>query len=312
MSQVQAALTIVFPVIFDLFARDGESTIPNHFVQKYDDDVRLVAQQKKSRLEDCVTVKEGIVGSSKSTDRYGQTEANEITDRHGDTNTSEIPHLRRWIDLRDWDHATLLDETDTLKVLEDPTNKYVMGSVAAMNRRKDKIIIAALNGPARKVDSTFASLPAGQIILNGGTNISMAKLRTAIEILNENEADSPEEDGAQRTFVYTAKMLTELMEDSTLTSADFSTMRALQDYKVDYFMGMKWKRVEFLPKTGNIRSGFVFGMSYVQLGIGQNIKNKIAERPDKRHAIQTYTMMSLGAVRVEDEGVVQIDADETA
>ncbi len=309
MTKIQAAL---FPVVLDLLARDGESTIPNHFVTKYDDDVRLVAQQKKSRLEDTVIVKDGIVGSSESTDRYGQTEAQEITDRHGDTKNIEVPHIRRYIDLRDYNHPTLLDKTDTLKVLEDPTNKYVQGSVAAMNRRKDKIIIAALNGSARNVDNTLVALPAEQIILDGGTNISMAKLRAAIEILNENEADSPEEDGNQRTFVYTAKMLTELMEDSTLTSADYNTMRALQDYKVDYFLGMVWKRVEFLPKSGDIRSGFIYGKSYMQLGIGQNIKNDIAKRPDKNFAVQTYTEMSLGAVRVEDEGVVEIQCDETA
>lgn len=302
-----------FLVLTDPLPRDG-SSIPDHFVNKYDADVKLVAQQKKSRLQETVTLESGIVGASKSVDRYGTTEANEITDRHGDTKISEIPHIRRWIDLRDYDHATLLDEADSYKILENPTNKYTQGAVAAMNRRKDKIVIAALNGNARKVDNTFAALPAGQIILNGGTNISLAKLRVAIEILNANEADPPEEaeSGAMRTFAYTAKMLTKLMADSTLTSSDYNTLKALQDYKVDYFMGLKWVRVEALPKAGNIRSGFVYGKSYMKLGIGKDIVNNVAPRPDKRMATQTYTRMSLGAVRVEDEGVVQIDCDETA
>jgi len=306
---------LILPILFDPMARD-DSTIPNHYVTKFDDDVRLVAGQKKSRLEESVTVHDGIVGASKSVDRYGQTEAQEIVDRHGDTKTIEVPHLRRYIDLRDYNHPTLLDKADSLKVLDNPTNKYVMGSVAAMNRKKDKVIIAALNGNARSVDAAapLVALPASQIILNGGTNISMAKIRTAIEILNANEADSPEEDGAVRTFVYTAKMLTVLMADTTLTSADYNTLKALQDYSMTdrTFMGLLWKRVEFLPISGNIRSAFIFGKSYMAMGIGENIINKVSERPDKNHAIQTYTEMSIGAVRVEDEGVVQIDCDETA
>ncbi len=302
---------IQFPIFPDLYPADG-STIENHHVQKFDDDIKLVASQKKSRLEDTVTRQEGIVGASKSVDRLGTTEAQEIKTRHEDTKTIEVPHLRRYIDLRDYNHPTLLDEEDTLKVLEDPTNKYVMAGVGAMNRKKDKVIIDALNASARVVDGSLAALPAGQIILNGGTNITMAKLRSAIEILNANEADSPEEDGAQRTFVYTANQLTKLMADTTLTSSDFNTLKALQDYKVESFMGMVWKRVESLPKTGNIRSCFIYGKSYVALGIGKNITTKISERDDKNYAIQTYVKMSLGAVRVEDEGVVQIDCDETA
>jgi hypothetical protein len=310
---MKGPIFLAFPVIADPLARD-DSTIPNHFVQKYDDDIRLVAQQKKSRLEETVTRYDGIVGASRSVDRHGQTEAQEVKDRHGDTSTIEVPHVRRWLDLSDWDHATLLDHADTLKVLENPGNKYVQGAVAAMNRRKDKVIIAAMFGNARTVDNTLSALPAGQKILDGGTDISMAKIRSAIEILNANEADSPEEEGGLRTFVYTSAQLTELMADSTLTSADYNTLKALQDYTMSdrMFMGLYWKRLEFLPKTGNIRSCGIYGKSYMALGVGDNMRNEITIRSDKRNAKQFYSFMSIGAVRVEDEGVVQIDCDESA
>lgn len=303
----------LYPIVIDLLATDG-STITNHYVTKFDEDIKLVASQKKSRLEECVTPKPDIVGASKTVDRYGDTEAQEITSRHGDTKNVEVPHLRRYIDLRDYNHPTLMDNEDEIKILDDPTNAYVTGGIAAMNRKKDKVIIAALNAAARTVDSAtpLVALPSTQIIVNGGTNITMAKLRAAIELMNAAEADSPEEEGAQRTFVYTSNQLTKLMADTTLTSADYNTLQALQDYKVDYFMGLTWKRVEFLPKAGNIRSCFVFGKSYVALGTGKNIKTKISERADKNYAIQTYVEMSIGAVRIEDEGVVQVDCDETA
>lgn len=313
MTRINSITPLVFAVRFltlaDPHARDG-STVPDHYVTKYDDDVKLVAQQKKSRLEECVTVHSGIVGASKAVDRYGETEAQEIVSRHGDTKHIEVPHLRRYIDLRDYNHPTLLDQEDSIKILDNPTNKYVMGAVAAMNRRKDKVIITALNASARDVKNNLVALPAGQVILHGGTDITAAKLRTAIELLNAAEADSPEEDGTMRTIVYTARQLSILMADTSFTSSDYNTMQALMDFKIDYFMGLKWKRVEFLPKAGAVRSCFIFGKSYVCLGIGKDIKNKVSERPDKNHAIQTYTEMSIGAVRIEDDGVVEIQCQE--
>ena len=293
--------------------------VPNHFVNKFADDVNLAMQQTTSRLEGTVITMPDIVGSSASVDFTGITESQQVTTRFQDLQANNTPHVRRWVDLSDFDWFDYIDSFDKLKVLVDPTNKYVTGAIAAHNRQKDRQIIGALQGSAREQTgqgnagtSQYVALPAGQKVAVGGANITMAKLRTAIELMNVNEAGSPEE-GGERFFVYTANQLTKLMADTTVTSSDYNTMRALQNFQVDTFMGMKWTRTELLPKTGNNRFCYIYGKSFVTLGIGQNIVNDVSQNKTKRgFPFQVYSMMSLGAVRNQDKGVVEIACDETA
>lgn len=301
----------LFPIITELWPRDGV-TIENHHVVAYDTDVRLTMQQTKSRLEDCCTPYPNIVGRSKRVSRITGAEAEQIVSRHSDTKLSEDSHVVRFIDLTDWAKATLLDEEDEMKVLANPRNAYVTGAVASLNRRKDKEIIAALGGSARTADNTYVALPVAQTIVHGSANITLAKIRSGIQILNENEADSPDEMGAQRTFVYTADQLTILMAEASLTSADYNALQALQNYTIKHFLGLEWRRVEFLPKVLTTRTCYIFGKSYVGFGTGNNLSNSIDKRPDKNNATQFLSKMSLGAVRIEDAGVVGIECTEAA
>lgn len=316
-SKILASIVIVHYLRRD--PRAGDSQVLNHYVNKYADDVALQMQQTTSRLEPFATVHEGVVGASKSTDSVGATESDEITGRFQDMQAKGTPHVRRWIDLRDFDWFDYIDSFDKLKILSDPTNKYVTLAVSAHNRKKDRLIAEACFGSVREqvgagngAVSQYVALPAAQKVVHGGTNISMAKIRTGIQLMNANEAASPEE-GGERVFVYTAEQLTVLMADATLTSADYNSLRALQNFQVDMFMGMKWVRTELLPKTGTTRSCGIFGKGYIHLGVGLNIKNDISEDKGKRgHPIRVYSMMSLGAARSEDKGVVEIQCTEAA
>lgn len=293
---------------------------PSHlFVKKFDDDIKEACQQRQSRLEGTTVADYAVVGTSRSFDGIGTSEAQVVTGRNQDIQYNNTPVSRRWIDLTDYDWADFLDSFDKLKLLNDPTNKYTKAGINAMNRSKDRVIVTALFGNARSTTvagatetSTLIALPAEQKILNGGTNISMAKLRLGLELMNAAEAGSPEE-GGERFFLYTANQLTKLMADSTLTSSDYNTLKALQDYKVDMFMGMKWIRTELLPKSGNIRSCAIYAKEGVGLGVGADTKTDVSQAKEKRgQPWRVYVMQSIGAVRGEDKCVVQIDCDETA
>ena len=50
----------------------------------------------------------------------------------------------------------------------------------------------------------------------------------------------------------------------------------------------------------------------VGLSIGQDITIRMQERADKRFALYVYESMDLGASRIEEARVVQVDHDETA
>ena len=48
----------------------------------------------------------------------------------------------------------------------------------------------------------------------------------------------------------------------------------------------------------------------VALGIGKDIVTSIDTLPTKNYSVQVYARMSIGAVRLEDEGVVEIGCFE--
>jgi hypothetical protein len=51
---------------------------------------------------------------------------------------------------------------------------------------------------------------------------------------------------------------------------------------------------------------YAWAKTGVSLGIGADIKTRLTERDDKSYAVQPYCSMSLGAVRVEEEKVVEV------
>ncbi len=58
------------------------------------------------------------------------------------------------------------------------------------------------------------------------------------------------------------------------------------------------------------RSCLAFQSEGIKLGIGQDIVGKITERDDMCFATQVYYEMSIGAVRMQEELVVQINCAE--
>ena len=146
----------------------GGATVTESMVQQFGTNFRILGQQKKSRLEGWCQQEPNIVGTGKTVERLGATEAYNIVTRHGDTQYVQTPHSRRWLDLQDKGWADLVDEMDKIKMLADPTSPYAALGVAALNRAKDDIIIAAARGNARDNTANIA-LPAPQKIAVGAT-----------------------------------------------------------------------------------------------------------------------------------------------
>ena len=47
------------------------------------------------------------------------------------------------------------------------------------------------------------------------------------------------------------------------------------------------------------------------LGLGEDVTARVAERADKAFSTYVFYRMSIGAVRLEEEKVVQIECDES-
>lgn len=283
--------------------------ITRAFVEQYASNFMILSQQKGSRFEAAVDVDHDIVGASKTVERIGAKNAFKIDTRHADTRYSDTPHTRRWLDLEDWADADLIDELDKVRMLIDPTSPYVMALVMSLNRAKDDVIIEALTGTARASTESGGNivLPSTQKIAVGAAGLTVDKLIAAKQILDENEVDEEEE----RFIATSSQQISNLLTDPEVTSSDFVTVKALLEGKINQYMGLTFIRSERLNKVTNDRFCPVWAKTGLKLGIGRDIVNTIDRLPTKNNSTQVYASMSLGAVRTEEERVVEIACLET-
>jgi hypothetical protein len=160
------------------------------------------------------------------------------------------------------------------------------------------------------------ALPSGQTVDEdfgtADSNLTLAKLVEAKRILDKNEISSE-----NRTLVHNASALANLLNDTTVTSADYNSIKALVKGEIDTFLGFKFIQTELLNGTADGTDGdpvlcIAMQKDAMGLAMGQDINVRISERDDKSYATQVYASMSMGATRIEDEGVVSIECVQSA
>jgi hypothetical protein len=282
------------------------------FVQQYSANVQMLSQQMGSRLRDAVRI-ENVVGKNAFIDQIGVATAQARTTRHADTPQIDTPHSRRRLTLADYEYADLIDDQDKIRMLIDPTSSYAKAAAAAMGRAMDDVVIAAALGTAATGETGSGSATITNSIANGNTNLTLAKLREAKYMLDSGDVDP----SIQRYIAVGPSQIQALLADTTVTSSDFNTIKALVQGELDTFMGFKFIMTNRLTtaddgaEADQIRNCFAWAEDGITLGLGKDVSARIDERADKSYATQVYYCMSLGAVRMEEAKVVQIDCDES-
>lgn len=308
------------------------SEITTAFVKQFGSNIYVLAQAKGSKLRNAVRV-ETVKGDSKFFDRIGKKTAVLRTSRHSDTPINDTPHTRRMLVLKDFEDGDMIDDQDKIRTLIDPTNAYVEMIIFALGRRMDEEIVGAANGNAYGgvAGATPVALPSTQKIASvastAGAALNVQALRRAVRILDTNEVDS----SIKRFCAFNAHQKEALLGQTEVTSADFNTVRALVMGEIDTFLGLKFILTEritdqsgalsFDTTSGVVGSGggdadgydqvLVWAMDGLILGIGEDIKSRVGERPDKGFNTQAYAKMTIGATRMEEEKVVQILCKDT-
>jgi hypothetical protein len=158
-------------------------------VEQYRANVNLTYQQKVSKLRAAVDFHD-IVGEGEYVDSIGESEAVDVVSRHQDTPLVETPHLRRKLTVGDTVWADLIDRFDKPKLLTDPTSKYVLAAVAAMNRKIDSKIITAFKATAyggRTGTTTYSFDTSNCQIAAASAGLTIAKIQSAKQKLDANE-----------------------------------------------------------------------------------------------------------------------------
>ena len=173
--------------------------------------------------------------------------------------------------------------------------------------------VAAKTAYTGETGTNAVTLPAGQKIAAGGAGFTLAKLRSAMKLFKANNAIMP---GDDLYVAWTSAQEDEFMDTNEVKSVDYNTQKVLVSGGVEGFYGFKFIRLEdaadgtLLPKSGSTRSCFAWAKSGLLLGLGQDITAKIDPLPNKNYAVQVYASMDIGATRMQEEKIVQIDVVE--
>ena len=282
--------------------------ITTAFVNQFSANVQMLSQQMGSLLRNAVDT-ESVNGEKAFFDQVGQAAAVLRTSRHQDTPLVDTPHTRRMVTMSDYEYADLIDDSDKVRLLVDPTSTYSRAAAAAMGRAMDDVIITAALGTANtgKDGSTSTALPAGQKIAVASSGLTIAKLVSAKELLDAASVDP----SIPRHIVVSPKQISDLLNNTTVTSSDFNTVKALAQGEINSFVGFNFIVSNRLTTDGSgDRQVIAFAGDGIKLAVGKEPAARIDERADKSYSTQVYYCQTIGATRMEEEKVVEIACNE--
>ena len=286
------------------------------FIHAVNDNVTHLAQQKNTKTSGTVRTEEGLVGKTFPLQRLGSLEMSNSAARDADTIYLNPAQSKRRAVVRDFQAFVLIDDFDKIKELANAQSEFAMMLAYARNRKLDDIVISGLSSAAITVDEAAEStgtlaFPSGQIVTSGGGSAPMTMEKVRLTARLFDNADVDEDD---RTMLISPDGVHQLLRDNTVTSSDYSTLRALEAGGIPNdgtWYGMRWRKSTRLPKTGNIRSAFAYQKLGVQLGIGLMTDISVDKAVHKNNNYQVGAKLSAGAGRADDLCVVRIDYDET-
>jgi len=283
--------------------------ITTAFVRQWERGITHLAEQKMSRLRDKVRFVRVSNGDRAYIDQLGSVTAQPATTRHGDTPLVDTPHSRRQVTLTPYKHADLVDKADLIRTLNDPTNAYMVAFGRAFGRAIDDVIInAAFARAYTGVDgSGTADFDTGDFQFGTTAAMSVAKVAQANRVLRENEND-PSEGFYLACSQY---QIEDMMGDSQATSADYNSVKLLMTGEIKTFLGFEWVATERLLNDGTPeRRCMAWAKNSLCLAIGEEPSGRISERDDKNYSTQVYMSMDIGATRMDETGVVEIQCLE--
>ena len=299
-------------------------TVTDAFVQQFSGNVRHLAQQMNARLRGKV-LEDQIHGEAAYVEQLAPTTARKRTTRHGDSPVNNIQHLRRRVAAYPYEAGDLVDQPDKVRLLIDPESSYAQALAMAMRRGQDDEVIAATFGTAytghtgatavqwpNGNNESSPTAPAGTVVaLNswaygtgtGNSGLTISKLIEAKMALDAIEGDEDED----YYICLPAAKIGDLLSTTEVTDANYNTVRALVDGKVDTFMGFRFIRSQRIQKdaSGNWRV-MAWRKSGLAIGIVTDIYARMAERPDKSFSMYVYARTDIGGARIEEGKVAEI------
>jgi len=278
-------------------------SLSNAFVTLFDAEVKQ-AYQGKAQLVGAVRQRRGVEGSTVKFPKVGKGVATARVSQ-SDVTPMNVGFSNVTCTLGDWNAAEYSDIFSQQKVNFDERSELVQVVGNAIGRRQDQLILDALS-------ASSTSLTVANSIGGANTNMNVAKLREAKKLLDKNNVPM---DG--RHIIVHANSLSAMLGETSVTSSDFNTVKALVQGEINTFLGFTFHvlgdRAEGgLPIDGSSdRTLYAFHRDAIGYAEGIAPRTEINYVPEKTSWL-VNALFSAGSIAIDDEGIVKITARDTA
>lgn len=277
-------------------------SLSNAFVTLFDAEVKQ-AYQGKAMLVPAVRQRRGVEGSTVKFPKVGRGVAT-VRVPQTDVTPLNVGFSTVTLTLADFNAAEYSDIFSQAKVNFDERQELVQVVAGAMGRRQDQMILDALNGSS-------TSLTVANSIGGSNTNMNIAKLREAKRLLDKGNVPP---DG--RHIIIHANGLSNLLSETSVTSSDFNSVKALVQGEINTYLGFTFhvlgdRSEGGLPIDGSLdRTCYAFHKDAVGYGEGIAMRTEINYIAEKTSWL-VNEVFSAGAIAIDDEGIVKITCRET-
>lgn len=280
------------------------TTITNAYVQTFERNVRFLAQQEIARFRPYVReVHEP--GITHNWDRLSAGAAvQKTTTLVATPNSAAGAWTRRSSTAQTWHIGDTVEPEAIVQMLIDPNSAIAYSEAMAMRRAVDDLLIAAATGNAVDGAGGTIAFPAGQTIGTGAEIFSFDMVTNVNQIFQQNNIDPME----PKCFGIGPIEMRKMLQLTEATSGDYVTAKALTDNGyVRNWMGFDWVVSTRLttPTPGtNIRL-LAFTKRALGLHVPKDIWTQAGQDPSFSFVWRIYSAFTMGAMRVEDEHIVQ-------
>lgn len=271
------------------------NTIDQTFITDYDSDVHMAYQQFGSKLRNTVRLKSLAPGQIARFPTLGKGVATDKA-RNGDVVPMNPIHSYKEATATDKYAPEYVDSLDELKNNIDDRMLYARAGAAALGREVDSRLTTVMNAVTTLT------------IAVGSTGLSKAKLLEAISKLNAQDVP----DDGDRWGVLGAQQWEEFINIAQVSSRDYVTdLNWTKGTQVVNWRGIKWFFHSNLPLSTTTRSCFLYHRNAIGLAENKQITTMVDWVPQKA-AYLIDSMMSCGAVVIDEYGIVKISASEAS
>jgi hypothetical protein len=276
-------------------------SISNAFVTLFDSEVKQAYQGQRAlaglvreRAVEGSTVKFPKIGKGTASIRVPQTDVTPMSVTYSQvTATMEDYIAAEYSDIFNQAKVNFQDRAELVKVVS-----------GAIGRRMDQVVIDAL--VASSGTNTVANSIGGS-----GTNLNVAKLRAAKKAMDAKNVPAE-----GRCIIAHANNMDALLAETSVTSSDFNTVKALVTGDVNAFLGFTFISLGDRDEGGlaidgsNDRIVYAFQKDAMGLGIGMNQQSRVDYIPEKTSFL-VASMFSSGSVAIDPEGITKITCRES-